>query len=66
MAITKKRYNLRGANMKVTIYSRDDMEKLLLSGKIEKTAIISFHDPIGRGRRCVEDYTPPVDRKSVV
>ncbi|MBE6537584.1 MAG: dual specificity protein phosphatase family protein [Ruminococcaceae bacterium] len=46
--------------MKVTIYSRDDMEKLLLSGKIEKTAIISFHDPIGRGRRCVEDYTPPV------
>lgn len=44
--------------MKITIYSRKDMEKLLSQGKIENTAIISFHDPVGRGRRCLEDYQP--------
>ena len=44
--------------MKITIYSRNDMEKLLSQGKIDNTAIISFHDPVGRGRRCLEDYQP--------
>ena len=44
--------------MKITICSRNDMEKLLSQGKIENTAIISFHDPVGRGRRCLEDYRP--------
>ena len=34
------------------------MEKLLSQGKIENIAIISFHDPVGRGRRCLEDYQP--------
>ena len=44
--------------MKITICSRNDMEKLLSQGKIENTAIISFHDPIGRGHRCAQDYEP--------
>ena len=44
--------------MTVKIYSRKAMEKLLSQGKIENTAIISFHDPVGRGRRCLEDYQP--------
>ena len=34
------------------------MEGLLAQGKIEKTALISFHDPVGRGRRCLENYEP--------
>ncbi len=44
--------------MKVSIYSRKAMEALLSRGKIENTAIISFHDPVGRGRRHLEDYEP--------
>jgi len=44
--------------MTVKIYSRKSMEGLLAKGKIEKTALISFHDPIGRGRRHLEDYKP--------
>ena len=44
--------------MKITICSRNDMEKLLSSGKIENTAIISFHDPVGRGHRYPQDYKP--------
>lgn len=44
--------------MKVNIYSRNVMENLLAVGKIENTAIISFHDPIGRGRRKLSDYAP--------
>ena len=44
--------------MSVKIYSRKAMEDLLSNGNIKKTAIISFHDPIGRGRRCLEDYEP--------
>lgn len=44
--------------MKVTIYSRRKMEKLLSKGKIENTAIISFHDPVDRGHRHLEDYEP--------
>lgn len=44
--------------MRVKIFSRKTMEALLTKGKIENTAVISFHDPIGRGRRCLEDYEP--------
>ena len=44
--------------MKITICSRKNIEKLLSQGKIENTAIISFHDPVGRGRRCLEYYEP--------
>ena len=44
--------------MTVKIYSRKTMEALLSKSKIENTAIISFHDLIGRGRRRLEDYEP--------
>ena len=44
--------------MKITICSRKAIEKLLSQEKIENTAIISFHDPVGRGRRYLEDYKP--------
>ena len=44
--------------MTVKIYSRKSMEACLAMGNIENTAIISVHDPVGRGRRCLEDYTP--------
>lgn len=44
--------------MKIVIYSRNTIENLFTRGKIENTAIISFHDPVGRGRRCLEDYQP--------
>ena len=44
--------------MKITIYSRNELKKFLSKGKIENAAIISFHDPIGRGRRRLEDYSP--------
>ena len=44
--------------MTVKIYSRKAMEKLLSQGKIENTAVISFHDPVGRGHRYLEDYKP--------
>ena len=44
--------------MTVKIYSRNAMEALLSKGNLENTAIISFHDPVGRGRRCLEDYEP--------
>ena len=44
--------------MKITIYSRKAMEALLSKGNLENTAIISFHDPIGRGRRYLENYEP--------
>ena len=44
--------------MKITIYSRKAMKALLSKGNLENTAIISFHDPVGRGRRCLEDYAP--------
>lgn len=44
--------------MTVKIYSRKTMEALLSKSKIENTAIISFHDPIGRGRRYLENYEP--------
>ena len=42
----------------VKIYSRKAMEALLSKGNLKNTAIISFHDSLGRGRRCLEDYQP--------
>lgn len=42
--------------MNVKIYSRETMDALLSKSKIENAAIISFHDPIGRGRRYLENY----------
>ena len=44
--------------MTVKIYSRKVVEALLSKGNLENSAIISFHDPVGRGRRCLEDYQP--------
>lgn len=44
--------------MHINIYSRKAMEKLLSQGKIKNTAIISFHDPVGRGYRSLSDYKP--------
>ena len=44
--------------MTVKIYSRKAMEALLSKGNLENTAIISFHDPVDRGRRHLEDYEP--------
>lgn len=44
--------------MTVKIYSRKAMEALLSKDNLESTAIISFHDPVGRGRRCPQDYEP--------
>ena len=44
--------------MTVKIYSRKVMEALLSKENLENTAIISFHDPVGRGRRCPQEYEP--------
>ena len=44
--------------MTVKIYSRKVMEALLSKENLENTAVISFHDPVGRGRRCLSYYEP--------
>lgn len=44
--------------MTVKIYSRKVMEALLSKENLENTAVISFHDPVGRGHRYLEDYKP--------
>ena len=44
--------------MHINIYSRKAMEALLSKENLKNTAIINFHDPVGRGRRCLEDYQP--------
>lgn len=44
--------------MTVKIYSRKGIEVLLAKSKIENTAIISFYDSVGSGRRHLEDYEP--------
>ena len=44
--------------MTITIYSRNEIEKVLSNDNLENTAIISFHDPVGRGRHAVDDYEP--------
>lgn len=50
--------------MKITVQSRSTMEARLQAGKIEGTAIISFHDPAwkGRGRTEPIDFTGKCDR----
>ena len=53
-----ERVNEKGDKMTVTIYSREEMEKRLSRGRIENAAVISFHDPVGRGRRRLTDYKP--------
>ena len=44
--------------MTVKIFSRKTMEALASTGILKESAVISFHDPVGRGRRCLEDYEP--------
>ena len=44
--------------MKITICSRKAMEALLSKDNLENTAIISFHDSVGRGHRYSQDYEP--------
>ena len=44
--------------MTVKIYSRKAIEALLSKGNLENIAIISFHDPVERGRRYQKDYKP--------
>ncbi len=48
--------------MKVEIYSRENIKKLIACGFPAKTAVISFHDPID-GRISAEYH--PVDYKGV-
>ncbi len=44
--------------MKVSIHSRRSIEELLTKGKIQNTAVISFHDPVGRMRVRIRSYAP--------
>lgn len=44
--------------MKVDIFSRPSIEKLLLNGVPQNTAIISFYDP--KSKRTPTDYAPVV------
>lgn len=47
--------------MKVEIYSREAVEELKKTGFPEKTAVISFYTPTGKGR----GYEKPVDYQGV-
>ncbi len=44
--------------MTVKIYSREAILKKIANNTLQNKAIISFHDPVGRGRRYLEDYEP--------
>ena len=44
--------------MRVDIFSRPSIEKLLLNGVPRNTAIISFYDP--ESKRTSADYTPVI------
>ena len=44
--------------MRIKIYSRKAIEKLLSAERIPNTAVISFHDPAGRSRRHPGDDQP--------
>ena len=44
--------------MTVKIYSREAILKKIADNTLQNKAIISFHDPVGRGRRCTQDYVP--------
>ena len=44
--------------MTVKIYSREAILKKIANNTLQNKVVISFHDPVGRGRRCLEDYQP--------
>lgn len=44
--------------MKVSICSREAVEERIVRGDLSSSAVISFHDPVGRGRRARERYLP--------
>ena len=44
--------------MIVKIYSREAILEKIANNTLQNKVIISFHDPVGRGRRCPQDYEP--------
>ena len=44
--------------MTVKIYSREAILEKIANNTLQNKAIISFHDPVGRGRTYLEDYQP--------
>jgi hypothetical protein len=44
--------------MKLEICSREAISKELESDSLKNKAVVSFHDPVSRGRRSLEDYRP--------
>lgn len=44
--------------MTIEIYSREAILEKIANNTLQNKAVISFHDPVGRGRRCLEDYQP--------
>jgi len=44
--------------MKIRILSRKEIIKLISKNTLKNTAVISFHDPLDKGRRKDEDYAP--------
>lgn len=44
--------------MTVKIYSREAILEKIANNTLQNKAIISFHDPVGHGRRCLQDYEP--------
>ena len=44
--------------MIVKIYSREAILEKIANNTLQNKTIISFHDPVGRGRRCPQDYEP--------
>lgn len=44
--------------MTVSIYSRERMEKRLSEGALERTAVISFSDPVERAKKYRPEYLP--------
>ena len=44
--------------MTVKIYSREAILKKIANNTLQNKVIISFHDPVGRGRRRPQDYEP--------
>ena len=59
LLLTEMRYIMRkGVLMTVKIYSREAILKKIANNTLQNTAITSFHDSLGRGRRCLFDYKP--------
>ncbi|MBR3805574.1 MAG: hypothetical protein IKJ13_01895 [Clostridia bacterium] len=44
--------------MIVKIYSREAILEKIANNTLQNKVIISFHDPVGRGRGCFQDYAP--------